>query len=49
LGESAVGHPVNLEVDILARYLERLLLGEKAAESSTAVTLEMLQATGFVA
>lgn len=26
-----VGRLVNLEVDIIARYLERLLLGEKAA------------------
>lgn len=26
------GHKVNLEVDLLARYLERLLLGDKAAE-----------------
>ena len=28
------GRRVNLEVDLLARYLERLLLGDKAAESS---------------
>ena len=27
-----VGKQVNLEVDLLARYLERLLLGDKAAE-----------------
>src|SRR5690606_22349169 len=27
------GTSVNLEVDVLARYLERLLLGDKAAES----------------
>ena len=26
------GTPVNLEVDIIARYLERLLLGERAAQ-----------------
>ncbi|QLF92687.1 riboflavin synthase [Pseudomonas sp. ABC1] len=29
------GHKVNLEVDLLARYIERLLLGDKAAESGT--------------
>jgi len=29
----AVGTQVNLEVDIIARYLERLLLGDAAAES----------------
>ncbi|MDR6678004.1 riboflavin synthase [Pseudomonas oryzihabitans] len=28
------GRRVNLEVDLLARYLERLLLGDKAAESA---------------
>jgi riboflavin synthase len=27
------GSKVNLEVDLVARYLERLLLGEKAAEA----------------
>ncbi len=30
-----VGTKVNLEVDIIARYLERLLLGDKAAESGS--------------
>jgi riboflavin synthase len=27
LGELAAGHPVNLEVDVLAKYVERLLIG----------------------
>ena len=27
------GTQVNLEVDMIARYLERLMLGEQAAES----------------
>lgn len=31
LGTCHVGRSVNLEVDIIARYLERLLLGERAA------------------
>ncbi len=35
LGELVAGSHVNLEVDILARYLERLLLGEHAAQSQT--------------
>ena len=30
------GRRVNLEVDLLARYLERLLLGDKAAEATAA-------------
>lgn len=32
LGTTSVGDQVNLEVDLIARYLERLLLGERAAE-----------------
>ncbi|MET0049035.1 MAG: riboflavin synthase [Sedimenticola sp.] len=47
----APGSRVNLEVDLVARYLERLLLGEKAAESGPAeggVTLETLARSGFL-
>ncbi len=33
------GHWVNLEVDVIARYLERLLLGDKAAHSEGASNL----------
>lgn len=32
MGDYAVGTKVNLEVDLVARYLERLLLGDKAAD-----------------
>ncbi|MFT5116571.1 MAG: riboflavin synthase [Kiritimatiellia bacterium] len=32
MGHYQVGTKVNLEVDVIARYLERLLLGDKAAE-----------------
>ncbi|MGI9573096.1 riboflavin synthase [Alloalcanivorax xenomutans] len=43
------GTPVNLEVDIIARYLERLLLGERAAEpGSGGITMAMLAEHGFV-
>lgn len=38
------GRQVNLEVDLLARYLERLLLGDKAAEPSASGLTE-----GFLA
>lgn len=34
MGHYQVGTRVNLEVDVIARYLERLLLGDKAAEST---------------
>lgn len=45
------GVAVNLEVDIIARYLERLLLGEKAADSTAAgggLTLAKLAEHGFL-
>jgi riboflavin synthase len=42
------GRKVNLEVDLLARYLERLLLGEKAAYSSGSITEELLANSGFI-
>lgn len=43
------GRQVNLEVDLVARYLERLLLGEKAADPGVGgVDLAMLTRTGFV-
>jgi riboflavin synthase len=32
MGDYKVGTKVNLEVDLVARYLERLLLGDKAAD-----------------
>ncbi|MCB1924243.1 MAG: riboflavin synthase [Gammaproteobacteria bacterium] len=42
------GREVNLEVDLVARYLERLLLGDKAAEAdATPIDLAMLVRTGF--
>jgi len=44
------GREVNLEVDIIARYLERLLLGDKAAEPTKpdGITMEMLAKNGFI-
>lgn len=47
-GEYRVGARVNLEVDIIARYLERLLLGERAAEPrGAALSREFLAQHGF--
>lgn len=46
-----VGTKVNLEVDLIARYLERLLTKENPAEASapkTSVTESMLQKAGFI-
>jgi riboflavin synthase len=47
LGTSQAGDHVNLEVDLIARYLERLLLGEKAALPTSGVTMALLQDNGF--
>ena len=45
-----VGTKVNLEVDVIARYLERLLLGEKAADAShqSGITMAFLAENGFI-
>src|SRR3989344_184769 len=42
------GSKVNLEVDLLARYLERLVLGEGAAQSNSSITREFLAQHGFI-
>jgi riboflavin synthase len=45
------GSRVNLEVDLVARYLERLLLGEQAAQPATpesGVTMALLAERGFL-
>jgi riboflavin synthase len=43
------GRQVNLEVDLVARYLERLLLGDKAAQSGGGgeISRELLESCGF--
>lgn len=47
--EWQTGVKVNLEVDVIARYLERLLLGDKAAHSSQSnITMDMLAQNGFL-
>lgn len=47
MGEFRPGRAVNLEVDLIARYLERLLLGERAAQAGTSLTREFLAEHGF--
>jgi riboflavin synthase len=44
-----VGRQVNLEVDLIARYLERLLLGDAAAQPGAGggLTRELLESHGF--
>jgi riboflavin synthase len=48
LGEVQPGSRVNLEVDLIARYLERLLLGERAADASATITHAFLAEHGFL-
>jgi len=48
LGELRPGNRVNLEVDLIARYLERLLLGERDADAHAPVTLAFLAEHGFL-
>ncbi|MGM0678109.1 riboflavin synthase [Ectothiorhodospira marina] len=43
-----VGTRVNIEVDIIARYLERLLLGDKAAHSQQGISEAFLAEHGFL-
>ena len=47
IGQMTVGCSVNIEVDLMARYLERLLLGDQAAQVGTRITEEFLAKLGF--
>ncbi|MDF2412743.1 riboflavin synthase [Aeromonas sp. 1HA1] len=42
------GHRVNLEVDQIARYLERLMQGKAHDSASSSLTLEKLAQSGFL-
>lgn len=49
MGGYGQGTRVNLEVDLIARYLERLILGDEAAtRGGGAVTEELLRRAGFL-
>lgn len=48
LGRLAVGDGVNVEVDLVARYLERLLLGAAAARPEGGVTRALLESQGYL-
>jgi riboflavin synthase len=47
-GEYSPGAKVNLEVDVIARYLERLVQGDKAADPSAALSMNTLAENGFI-
>ncbi|EEX93117.1 riboflavin synthase subunit alpha [Vibrio orientalis CIP 102891 = ATCC 33934] len=42
-----VGRKVNLEVDVLARYMERLLTSQREQQSESRITMDFLQQNGF--
>ncbi len=48
LSSIQVGDKVNLEVDLLARYMERLLLGDAAAIPGSTITEALLRSSGFI-
>ncbi|MHB8624019.1 MAG: riboflavin synthase [Sulfuricaulis sp.] len=48
MGKLQADSEVNLEVDILARYLERLMLGERSAQSGSDITRGFLAQHGFL-
>ncbi|MFB2538512.1 MULTISPECIES: riboflavin synthase [unclassified Acinetobacter] len=51
IGTWVVGRKVNIEVDILARYIERLLLGDKATQvdnPSSKLDMSFLAENGFL-
>ena len=50
MSEYEVGRKVNLEVDLVARYLERRLLGDKAADAyaESGLNMQKLMEAGFV-
>lgn len=48
MGDYRSGTQVNLEVDVIARYLERLLMGEKAADKNASITESFLAENGYL-
>jgi riboflavin synthase len=47
LGRMEVGEPVNLEVDMLAKYVERILNADRAAAARPPLTVESLREMGY--
>ncbi len=48
MGQYTAGSQINLEVDVIARYLERLLMGEKAAEKNATISEQFLSENGYL-
>lgn len=50
LGHKNVGQTVNLEADIIGKYIERLLVtrGETTGEDNSGISMELLMKNGFI-
>lgn len=48
IAEFKVGSKINLEVDQIARYLERLILGAQEPAQSSTLTMNLLANAGFI-
>ena len=48
IGGYVAGQRVNIEVDIIARYLERLLMGGRVATPDSGIDLDFLRSHGFL-
>jgi riboflavin synthase len=48
IGTYTTGTKVNLEVDLIARYLERLMLGDKAAQEEQDISMAFLAEHGYL-
>ncbi|GAB1264093.1 riboflavin synthase [Aurantivibrio infirmus] len=48
IGSYQAGTKVNLEVDVIARYLERLVQGQIESKDSSTITSEMLNQHGYL-
>ena len=47
LGSKKVGSPINIETDVLGKYVEKLLRGREASEKTGGLTREFLLQNGF--
>ncbi|WP_433742640.1 riboflavin synthase [Falsibacillus pallidus] len=48
LSQKKAGQTVNIECDMLAKYLERLMLSKESTSSPTGITLDYLSEKGFL-
>ncbi|MBQ7477963.1 MAG: riboflavin synthase [Selenomonadaceae bacterium] len=47
LGSKRVGSPINIETDIIGKYVEKMMRGKKSCSEATGITREFLLSNGF--